>query len=643
MFYERPRARLRAHIPRFHLKLLAVLGVAVLMVTPLIVPSADVSAKQKMLALAQAGQQSLERELDTPEKVDLVINNSYGRVILIASDEQKKVLIRAESPAGSAPVTEKDVVVEVKEGRVAIKVERGRVESSTGGTSATPSVGSTSDRGDDVFSSSQQKRKAERERLDLTVRVPVRARVKVATGEGAVDVVGNVESAEVVTDTGTIRADVPLDALKYRFQWIASRPRFYSEVELPEVKERRGGVYEIEGRFGDKKAKREERIELNLVTERGVILFGVSDTAMVPADLRARALTEAARAIIRSGHLSLIEAIRKVAPRLVGEYAETLPARLREPSLIATRRAPGNIATRVQANLVRFNARVTDRHGRAIGGLTEKDFQVFENGEVRAVQQVAPSSTPFNIILLLDVSGSVEERLDFIRKAALAFVNTVSRQDRLAIISFRDDIQIISEFTTDRAHLTTSIKKIEAGGATALYDALAYALVHTLKPLRGERTGIVMLSDGDDNRSFIPFPSVIEATVESGALIYPLYIPSGLIPTASTPVPSITLDPMRTRYLTVTSRAHEEGRKLAEVSGGVYYPITRLDQLQKAYDDVVAQLRASYTITYTSQASERSDRPSAAQRLRVKVAREDAAVSLSPAVGVNASTITITP
>src|SRR5262249_13590488 len=144
------------------------------------------------------------------------------------------------------------------------------------------------------------------------------------------------------------------------------------------------------------------------------------------------------------------------------------------------------------------------------------------------------------------------------------------------------------------------LDQIDAGGATSLYDAVAYVLEDSLRPLRGERTAIVILSDGDDNKSFVPFPALLEATIESGALIYPLYVPSGLIPESSVPRPDITIDPLRTRYLTLTTRADEEGRKLAAVSGGVYYSIKRIEDLQRAYDDVVVQLRTAYTITYAS-------------------------------------------
>ena len=278
---------------------------------------------------------------------------------------------------------------------------------------------------------------------------------------------------------------------------------------------------------------------------------------------------------------------------------------------------------------MRFNASVTDRHGRAIGGMKESDFTVFENGVERRVTNVAQTSEPFNLVLLLDVSGSVEERMDFIRKAARDFLNTASPQDRIAIISFREDVQIVSDFSTDRRMLSKKLDEIDAGGATSLYDALGYVLTDTLKKFRGERTAIVVLSDGDDNKSFVPFPAILEAISESGALVYPLYVPSGLIPEASVPNPEVTIDPLRTRYLTLTTRAEEEGRKLAAASGGVYYPIRYLGELQKAYDDVVVQLRTAYTITYAS-----NSRSSGSPRVRVRANREGASVRLSPVVGL---------
>jgi VWFA-related protein len=471
--------------------------------------------------------------------------------------------------------------------------------------------------------------RGEKNRIDIVVTIPTRSKVEVEGQAGAVDVIGSVESAVVKTDTGTIHADVPLEAVKFNFVWEASKPRYMSDVELPPIKEKAGGVYKLSGRLGEKDVKKEGGlVALDFHTQRGVVLLNI-DPERAPADLRERPLTEAARSIVRGGDPSLVEAIRKVSPKMFGDYAKTLPPPEKEPSLLKGGSPPGRLVTAVSPQLMRFNASVTDRNGRAIGGMRESDFTVWENGVERRVTSVAPANEPFNLVLLLDVSGSVEERMDFIRKAARDFLRTTSPQDKISIISFRDDIQVISDFSTDRELLSRKLDEIDAGGGTALYDALGYVLSEQIKRLRGERTAIVVMSDGDDNKSFLPFPAILDALSESGALIYPLYVPSGLIPESSVPRPEITIDPLRTRYLTLTTRADEEGRKLAAASGGIYYPIRRLEDLQKAYDDVVAQLRSAYTITYASNSV------SSSPRVRVRTNRDGASVRLSPVVELN--------
>jgi Ca-activated chloride channel homolog len=568
-----------------------------------------------LCSLSEARAQGFSREMDAPSPVELRVKNRTGRVTVVAEDDSKRVSLSATS-ASNLAITERDVRVNSAGSSITIEVGRENA-------AARPTDGRKL-----TLSAAQ----VERERVDLVVHIPSRSRVFVETEAGAVDIVGNVEEAGARTDTGTIRADVPLDALRYSFRWTLSRPRFFSEVELPKVKTKRGGASEISGRFGEKKAEKEQRTRLDLETARGVVLFGVKDESHVPSDLRERTLTEAARAIIRSGDTELIGAIRKVAPRLVGEYAETLPGRAVSP-VMGTRANPLDVrAAASGSGLARVQARVTDRNGRALAGLTAKDFTVVEDGEERVVRDVVPTTAPFNLVLLLDVSGSVEERIDFIRKAALNFLQTASPRDRIAIVSFRDDVQLVSDFTADRHLLTERIKDVQAGGATALYDALGYSLVDLMRPLRGERTGVVILSDGDDNRSFLSFASILETVYETGAIIYPLYVPSGLIPASSAPEAAAALDPTRSRFLELTSRADEEGRRLAEVSGGTYYPITRLEQLQRAYDDVAAQLRTAYTITYESAPDSRRE-----ARVRVRVARDGATVRLSPAVAVAAA------
>lgn len=572
--------------------------------------------------------QNIEREFPLKNGGTIDIENLYGRVRVAAEEsEDPKVFLVIES---AAAIKETEVETKAENGKLNIVVKPQNFNS----------------------------------RIDLIIKVPIRSRVTVETRDGEVAIAGNVEKASVTTDTGTISTDVPTEDLRYNFIWTRSRPRFLSDITLEEPEEKSAGRFGLSGKFGEslkekekrlkkagktpnsenkiekpvensesgenteetekesksEKRKREvltaTRVELNFTTGRGIVLVNVPP-GEVPADLSERKLTEAAKAIVRSGDSLLTEAIRRASPKFFGDYAKTLPPRRASPVLTDRARSE-NVSI---SNVKQVVARVMDANNRAVGNLKKEDFTLTESGSEREILSVSPTSAPFNIVLLLDVSGSVDNYVNFIRKAARQFINTTSPRDKITIITFSDDVKQISTFTTDKQALSESLDTFDAGGATAYYDALAYALVDTLKPLRGERTAIIALSDGDDNRSFLPFESLLGSVQESGALIYPLYVPSSLVAASATRNPENSLDPLRTRYMGLTSKAEAEGAKLAQISGGVYYPIQQLSDLQKAYDDIVEQLRTAYTITYRSDGAAAGNANS--PRLRIKVNREN--------------------
>ncbi|HVE60030.1 MAG TPA: VWA domain-containing protein [Pyrinomonadaceae bacterium] len=517
-----------------------------------------------------------------------------------------------------------------------------------------------------------------KKRIDLSLHLPERINLKIQTNEGEVRVSGDFAEVEVRTETGTIAADVPLENLKYSFLWTASRPRFLSDVELGKIKEKSAGKFVINGnvtketpksKFSnskpaeieeapatseepetdkkdkkdkkdknrDKKTKSKNQVpdgqnSLNFSTARGIVLLNINPNE-VPSDLRERPLTNAAKAIVRSGDSLLIEAIRRASPKYFGDYAATLPMLKFEPSLTSKTQNQ----TFVNSNVKKVLVRVTDLNNRAVSDLKKEDFQVLERGTERDILSVEPTTAPFNLVLLLDVSGSVENYVDFIRKAARAFVETADKNDKIAIIIFNEDVKQIATFTTDKGKLSESLDTFDAGGGTAYYDALAYTLADTLRPLRGERTAIVVLTDGDDNHSFLPFDALLGSIQESGALVYPLYVPSALI-IASNADLNAKIDPLRAKYMGLTTKAEGEGERLAQVSGGVYYPITQLNQIQKAYDDIVLQLRTAYSVTFKSDLVETNDKLTASPRLKVKVKRENAFVKLGSVVEVSNST-----
>jgi len=488
-----------------------------------------------------------------------------------------------------------------------------------------------------------------KQRIDLILTLPERTSLRVQTTAGSIEATGNFAKIDAKTDTGTIAVDVPTEALQYHFLWTESRPRYLADFDIEKVKERSGGKFEIKGSYFDegrpgKKAKRvslppaaasgsyadqepgtdaddlknkpgktkgSRRVDLELTTARGIILLNVPPNEVM-ADLRERPLSNAAKAIVRSGDSLLMEAIRRASPKYFGDYARTLPPLSTEPTFAAAKARTESPAAALKVATVR----VTDLKNRSIDGLKASDFEVTEGGQSREIVSVARSTAPFNLVLLLDVSGSVENYVNFIRRAARNFVETVDAHDRVSIVMFNDDVKVLSTFTTDKGKLSESLDTFDAGGGTAYYDALAYVIADTIRPLRGERSAIVVLTDGDDNRSFLAFDSLTGSIQESGALIYPLYVPSALI-AASVQNPNADIDPVRRKYMSLSAKASGEGEELAKISGGVYYPISEISQIQKAYDDIVAQLRTAYTVTY------RSDPAAASARLRVRSRREN--------------------
>ena len=568
--------------------------------------------------------QQFERDFPFSSGGTLEINNPYGKVYFKADknfEDTAKISINSDKP-----VSENDLKIRTSKRKLKIEIIRQPTQI----------------------------------RIDFIVSLPVRSKVYAKTDLGEIRIIGNHAEIKAESNTGTIYTDVPLENLDYNFSWTATKPRFFSKIDLAKVQEKSAGRFVIKGKINEKtkvpasnpeaasteiipkneKQRKKNEIQeslvkLKLATSRGIILLNVSPS-QVPSTLRVRPLTKAAKAIINSGDSALIAAIRRAAPNNFSEYVSTLPP-TSAPVLSNVARKRNTYTSGIK----RVTVQITDINNRAISGLVKTDFEVSERGVNHEIISVEPTDAPFNLVLLLDISGSIDHYVDFIRKAARNFINTTSSQDRIAIITFNEDINLLSELTKNREKLSDSLDTFDAGGASAYYDALAYTLTNTLKSFQGERTAIVVLSDGDDNSSFLPFNLLSGSIQESGTLIYPLYVPSGLIASSGSKKPnSESIDPLRSRYIALTSKAQSEGETLAKLSGGVYYPISRLSELRGAYNDIVKQLRTAYTITYRSRADISTSNSSS--RLKVKVKRKTAFVKLGPIVSVKNNKISQT-
>jgi len=177
---------------------------------------------------------------------------------------------------------------------------------------------------------------------------------------------------------------------------------------------------------------------------------------------------------------------------------------------------------RVSTTLVTIPVSVTDRDGRYIPNLRKEDFRLWEDGVQQDVAFFASVDKPFSLVLMLDTSGSTRFRLEDIQDAAISFVNQLRPDDRVMVVSFDDQVRVLTEFTSDRYRLRDAIRRTHAGNGTKLYDAVDLVMNQRLNSVDG-RKAIVLFTDGVDTTSRqASYASNVRDAEELDALIYPV-------------------------------------------------------------------------------------------------------------------------
>lgn len=177
---------------------------------------------------------------------------------------------------------------------------------------------------------------------------------------------------------------------------------------------------------------------------------------------------------------------------------------------------------KVETNLVSLPVIVTTREGQYVADMKKEEFGVQEDGVEQRVEFFATVTQPFHVVLLLDTSGSTEEKIGFIRDSAAAFVEQLQAGDRVRVISFDDEVRVLNaDFTGDRAEARRAINSIRPGKGTKLYDAMQLTL-NLLKPVKG-RKAVVLFTDGVDYRSEqFRYVNNMRAIEESDVIVYPI-------------------------------------------------------------------------------------------------------------------------
>jgi VWFA-related protein len=277
---------------------------------------------------------------------------------------------------------------------------------------------------------------------------------------------------------------------------------------------------------------------------------------------------------------------------------------------------------RVDSQLVTLNISVIDRGtNRGLLGLGQSDFKLFEDGQEQRIVQFESSSAPFDLMLLIDLSGSTKDVIKLIRAAAIRFVEAARPADRIGVITFAGQPAIVSTLTADRDLLRQRIETIDtARGDTKLYDATNFAMDEVLKESKkSRRTAIVVMSDGLDGTipgvsgqqgSRSSYQETLRKVQEFDGVVYTLWLNTEYE----------AMSPLDTQPEAFDA-GHDRMKEMADAGGGVFYEVERLTDLAGAYEQVVADLGTMYSLAYQPSNNTRDGRWRA---IRINVNRANA-------------------
>src|SRR6187402_2713166 len=176
-------------------------------------------------------------------------------------------------------------------------------------------------------------------------------------------------------------------------------------------------------------------------------------------------------------------------------------------------------------DVVSMNVTVTDSTNRYVTDLTEKDFEIFEDGVKQELTLFNRSNLPVALSLLIDTSSSMEDRMSTAQDAAIGFIRKLRPTDLGEVIGFDSRAEVLQKFTANTAELEQAIRKTVAGGSTSMNNALYISLKGLKKiPVRQEdeirRQAIILLSDGEDTSSLVTFEDVLDLARRSETAIY---------------------------------------------------------------------------------------------------------------------------
>ncbi|MEO8433111.1 MAG: VWA domain-containing protein [Acidobacteriota bacterium] len=250
----------------------------------------------------------------------------------------------------------------------------------------------------------------------------------------------------------------------------------------------------------------------------------------------------------------------------------------KEANDIRMLKGPSTTVESVRVDVVQLHVSALDRAGHFVKGMSKDDFTVKEDGKPQPVSgfEVA-ENLPLNIGLVVDASGSMEKGMPAVHEATAELFRSLMREkDRGFVLEFRDRPRFLQELTGDSVALQRAAREVKAEGATALYDAMVLGL-YQFRALQGRRA-LIVVTDGDDNRSHVDYETLLRYSRSAGAPVYFIAV-------------NIPLTDFKSRRIT---------RQIAAESGGEVFAIGSAAKMGEVTKRIEEELRSQYIVAFKS-------------------------------------------
>lgn len=252
--------------------------------------------------------------------------------------------------------------------------------------------------------------------------------------------------------------------------------------------------------------------------------------------------------------------------------------------IVKTMRTKGlGYADRVTVEAIQVTVTVTDDNGRFIGGIGRPAFRVFENGKQEPITYFASQDVPLELIVAVDISGSMTSSMPKLKKAVKEFLGAVPAKDQVTLLGFNDSVFALTRKTTDPAERVKSVDRLAPWGATALYDVIMRG-VDMLGRQIG-RKALVVFSDGEDQGSHVALEDVERKLQASDVTLYMIAQGRG-----------ISQDYLK-----------KSMQRLTATTGGRTFTTDNIDQLHGAFSDLLDELSNQYLLGYQPSNAARDD------------------------------------